>query len=70
MGGPSHIHQMLFLGGHMISLRRLSTREDGQDLMEYGLLAALISIFALAAVRLLADQITTVFWGGIATIGF
>lgn len=54
----------------MISLRRLSTREDGQDLMEYGLLAALISIFALAAVRLLADQITTVFWGGIATIGF
>ena len=54
----------------MISLRQLGKHEDGQDLMEYGLLAALISIFALAAVRLLADQITTVFWGAIAAAPF
>ena len=35
----------------MISLQRLSKREDGQDLLEYGLLASLIAIFALAAVQ-------------------
>jgi Flp pilus assembly pilin Flp len=47
--------------------RQLTTREDGQDLLEYGLLASLIAIFALAAMRLLATQITDVFWGAIAT---
>jgi Flp pilus assembly pilin Flp len=52
----------------MTVLRRLVAREDGQDLLEYGLLASLIAIFALAAVRLLADQITDVFWGAIAAI--
>ena len=41
--------------------------EDGQDLLEYGLLASLIAIFCLAFIRLLATQITTVFWGAIAT---
>jgi Flp pilus assembly pilin Flp len=50
----------------MITLRRLKTREDGQDLLEYGLLACLIAIFAMAAVRLLSNQITGVFWGHIA----
>ena len=39
----------------MISLRRLGKREDGQDLLEYGLLASLIAIFALAAVRLVGE---------------
>ena len=52
----------------MTALRRLAKREDGQDLIEYGLLASLIAIFALAAVQLLADQITDVFWGAIAAI--
>ena len=42
-------------------------KEEGQDLLEYGLLASLIAIFALGAVKLLADQITNVFWGAIAT---
>ena len=51
----------------MSPLRRFTTREDGQDLLEYGLLASLIAIFALAAVRVLATQITSVFWGAIAT---
>jgi Flp pilus assembly pilin Flp len=51
----------------MRSLIRIATREDGQDLLEYGLLASLIAIFALSAVRLLANQITSVFWGAIAT---
>ena len=47
--------------------RRIVTREEGQDLLEYGLLASLIAIFALAAMRVLAEQITNVFWGAIAT---
>ena len=51
----------------MNSVLRIATREDGQDLLEYGILASLIAIFALSAVRLLANQITSVFWGAIAT---
>ena len=47
--------------------RGMATSEDGQDLLEYGLLASLIAIFALATVKLLATQITSVFWGAIAT---
>jgi len=51
----------------MRSVIRIVARQDGQDLLEYGLLASLIAIFALSAVRLLANQITSVFWGAIAT---
>ncbi len=51
-------------------LRRFGKREDGQDLLEYGLLASLIAIFALAAVKLLATEITSTFWGSIASIQF
>ena len=51
----------------MSPTRRITTCENGQDLLEYGVLASLIAIFALAAVRLLANQITSVFWGAIAT---
>ena len=54
----------------MILLQRFKRREDGQDLLEYGLLASLIAIFALAAIKVLADQITGVFWGGIAAAKF
>ena len=52
----------------MISLQCLSKRDDGQDLLEYGLLASLIAIVVLAAVKLLAFQITDVFWGAIAAL--
>ncbi len=40
--------------------------EDGQDLLEYGLLMALIAIFALGAVSMLGQTITNVFWSAIA----
>jgi Flp pilus assembly pilin Flp len=49
--------------------KRLATvrrSEDGQDLLEYGMLAALIAIFALGAVRTVGDIITNVFWNAIA----
>lgn len=41
-------------------------REDGQDLLEYGLLVALIALIALGAVSRLGVVITTVFWDAIA----
>ena len=36
--------------------------ETGQDLMEYGLLAALIAIVAMASVSALGDTIYNIFW--------
>ncbi len=39
---------------------------DGQDLVEYGLLAALISIFAAGAVTLLGQTMDAVLWQTIA----
>ena len=52
----------------IVSLQRLRKRDDGQDLLEYGLLVSLIALFALGAVSLLADQIVNVFWGMIAAL--
>jgi Flp pilus assembly pilin Flp len=54
----------------MSSLRRLTTREDGQDLLEYGLLMSLIAIFCLAAMRIFATTVTNSFWGSIAAANF
>jgi pilus assembly protein Flp/PilA len=45
---------------------RLRRSEDGQDLLEYGLLAALIAVIALGAVTTLGNTIQSVFWQGIA----
>lgn len=44
------------------SLLRLPRSEDGQDLLEYGLLAALIALVAIGAVALVGTTISTVFW--------
>jgi Flp pilus assembly pilin Flp len=38
------------------------TSEEGQDLLEYGLLAALIAVLAIGAVTQLGQIIYTVFW--------
>ena len=40
--------------------------DEGQDLLEYGLLMALIAVFAIGAVASLGDTINTVFWQAIA----
>ena len=51
-------------------LKRIDARfrrpEEGQDLLEYGLLMALIAIIALGAVASLGQTITSVFWTAIA----
>jgi len=46
--------------------RRFRRSEEGQDLLEYGLLAALIAIIALGAVSAVGNTISTVFWNAIA----
>ena len=39
--------------------------EEGQDLLEYGLLVALIALVALSAVTAVGQTIYTVFWSTI-----
>ena len=45
---------------------RLVVRNDGQDLTEYGLLAALIAIVVLAGITTVGQIIKTVLWIPIA----
>lgn len=45
---------------------RLRREEEGQDLLEYGLLCALIALVALGAVSRVGQTIDTVFWQVIA----
>ena len=47
-------------------LRRFARAEHGQDLVEYGMLAALIAVVAIAAVTTLGTQIRVVLWQTIA----
>ena len=48
------------------SLRWFVWADEGQDLVEYGLLAALIVIFAIGAVTAVGQQIDVVLWQVIA----
>ena len=48
----------------MNALRNLVVREEGQDLVEYALLAALLSIVSIGALQLLGPVIARV-WGNI-----
>ena len=47
------------------AVRRVVSRDEGQDLLEYGLLAALIAVVAIAGITTVGNAIYTVFWGGI-----
>lgn len=49
----------------LTAIGRLVVRTDGQDLIEYGLLAALIAVVAIAGISTLGNTIYTVFWSGI-----
>lgn len=44
----------------------LVREEEGQDLLEYGLLVVLIAVAALAGVSSVADVINAVLWESIA----
>ncbi len=49
-----------------IASARFRHSEDGQDLLEYGMLAALIALIALGAVTMVGNTIHAVFWNAIA----
>jgi pilus assembly protein Flp/PilA len=42
-------------------VERLTNREEGQDMIEYALLAALISIVAIAVILLIGPKLTGIF---------
>jgi Flp pilus assembly pilin Flp len=44
------------------AIARLLAQETGQDLIEYGLLAALIAIVVMVTVGTLGDTVYNIFW--------
>jgi Flp pilus assembly pilin Flp len=50
-----------------MQLHRWLRRDEGQDLLEYGLLAALIAVAAVGAVQVLGDHLHRFFWQAIGT---
>ena len=48
------------------ALGRLVFRDPGQDLLEYGLLAALIAVVAMAGIATVGNTMYSVFWNSIA----
>lgn len=49
----------------MNALRRFVRLENGQDLLEYAMLASLIALVALTGVEFLGNHINDVFWQAI-----
>ena len=49
-----------------LAVLRIRREDEGQDLLEYGLLTALIAVIAIGAVTTLGNTINTVFWSAIA----
>ena len=48
---------------HLVAIvRGLATADEGQDLLEYGMLAVLIAIFCIGAVTTLGNRIDQVMW--------
>ena len=53
----------------MTSVGRFTGCEDGQDLIEYGLLASLIATFVIGALTMFGGRVNVV-WQGIAAVNF
>jgi Flp pilus assembly pilin Flp len=47
------------------AIQRLACRTDGQDLLEYGLLACLIAVVVIAGITAVGDTVYDVFWRNI-----
>jgi Flp pilus assembly pilin Flp len=46
-----------------IDMWKALVRDEGQDLLEYGLLASLIATFVIGALTMVGNQINDVLWG-------
>jgi Flp pilus assembly pilin Flp len=62
MQSPKAVESLL-----QMASARFHLSDDGQDLLEYGLLAALIALVAIGAVSTVGQTIYTVFWQTIGT---
>jgi len=51
------------------TLRRLVSDEDGQDLIEYALLVALVAVGSLGILQLVTDGTTNIFTSVLAALG-
>jgi Flp pilus assembly pilin Flp len=51
----------------LFAVSRLVRKEDGQDLIEYGLLMMLIAIGAIVAVASTGDALNSILWQTIAS---
>lgn len=47
-------------------VNRFVARDDGQDLVEYGLLVVLIAIVAIAGISFLGNTVSSVLWTPLA----
>lgn len=54
----------------IVALRRFARLDDGQDLLEYGLLVVLIAIVAMGAVGVVGNSIYDLFWAKIGAASF
>jgi Flp pilus assembly pilin Flp len=51
-------------------IRQFLHSDDGQDLLEYGLLTVLIAVFAVGAVTTLGNTVNTTLWKVIGAASF
>ncbi len=65
MQSPAAVATLMRIANH-----RFRAEDHGQDLLEYGLLAALIAIVALGAVSTVGQTIYSVFWQAIGGTSF
>ncbi len=49
----------------LVAIGRLARTTEGQDLLEYAMLAALIAVVAIAGITTVGQTIYSVFWSGI-----
>jgi len=59
---PLTLERRLIMVDLATRLKQLLLKDDGQDLIEYGLLAALIALAAIVGVTTLGNTISSVFW--------
>lgn len=52
----------------LTAVRRLVAKDDGQDLLEYGLLAVLIAVVAVSAITTVGSTIFDLFWRQISNV--
>ena len=57
----SFLQLNLLKGRNMNNLRRFIREEDGQDMVEYALLASFISIVAIAALRAIGPLVNAIY---------